>query len=64
MTRYVNIGLACTLAAFLGAAIDLSAQAKPATQPAATTVNLGTVRIPRAVKADGRRWPPGHIRCA
>jgi hypothetical protein len=59
MTRYVNIGLACTLAAFLGAAIDLSAQAKPATQPAATTVNLGTVRIPRAVKADGQALAAG-----
>ncbi len=60
MTRYVNIGLACTLAAFLGAAIDLSAQAKPATQPqSGTTTNLGTVRIPRAVKADGQALAAG-----
>lgn len=60
MTRYVNIGLACTLAAFLGSAIDLSAQAKPATQTeSGTTTNLGTVRIPRAVKADGQALPAG-----
>ena len=60
MNRYVNIGLACTLAAFLGAAIDLSAQAKPAAQAgASTTVNLGTVNIPRAVKADGQPLSAG-----
>jgi hypothetical protein len=63
MNRYVNIGLACTMAAFLGAAIDLSAQAKPATQKASgeagTTVNLGSVNIPRAVKANGEALPAG-----
>jgi len=60
MNRYVNIGLACTVAAFLGAAIDLSAQAKPASQSqAGTTVNLGSVRIPRAVKADGQALAAG-----
>jgi hypothetical protein len=71
MTRYVNICLALAMAAFLGAAVDLSAQAKPATQkpttqkPAAesagagTVVNLGTVNIPRAVKANGEALPAG-----
>ena len=89
MNRYVNISLACTMAAFLGAAINLSAQAKPAepakpaapqTKPAAppakpttsqtkpagssepmagTVVNLGTVNIPRAVKADGQALAAG-----
>jgi hypothetical protein len=58
MNRYVNIGLACTLAAFLGAATDVSAQAKPAAQ-AGTTVSLGAVRIPRAVKADGQALAAG-----
>ncbi len=59
MTRYVNMGLACVVAAFLCAAVDLSAQAKPATSQAGTTTNLGTVRIPRAVKADGQALPAG-----
>lgn len=67
MNRYVNIGLALGMSAFLGAAIDLSAQAKPQTakpgmeQPATagTTVNLGAVRIPRAVKGDGQPLPAG-----
>jgi hypothetical protein len=62
MNRYVNIGLACTLAAFLGAADHVSAQAKPGAQQSAeagSTVNLGTVRIPRAVKADGQALPAG-----
>jgi hypothetical protein len=65
MNRYVNIGLACTMAAFLGAAIDLSAQAKPAAatqKPAGEAggaVNLGTVNIPRAVKANGEALPAG-----
>ncbi len=58
MNRYVNIGLACTLAAFLGAAIDVSAQAKPAAQ-AGATVSLGAVRVPRAVKADGQALAAG-----
>ena len=31
MNRYVNIGLACGMSAFLGAAVQLSAQAKPET---------------------------------
>ena len=61
MNRYVNIGLACAMAAFLGAGIELSAQAKPATQSdqAGSTVNLGSVRIPRTVKADGQPLPAG-----
>jgi hypothetical protein len=60
MNRYVNIGLACTVAAFLGAAIDLSAQAKPAAQAqAGGTVSLGTVNMPRAVKADGQALAAG-----
>jgi hypothetical protein len=59
MNRYVNIGLACTLAAFLGAAIDLSAQAKPAAAQAGGAVSLGTVNIPRAVKADGQALAAG-----
>ena len=87
MNRYVNIGLACGMSAFLGAAVSLSAQAKPdtakpamenpqtakpATQKpqtarpameqsaqAGTSVNLGAVRIPRAVKGDGQALPAG-----
>ena len=31
MNRYVNIGLAFGMSAFLGAAVDVSAQAKPDT---------------------------------
>jgi len=78
MNRYVNIGLALGLSAFLGAAIDLSAQAKPDTAKpatakpqtakptmdqsstqAGTSVNLGAVRIPRAVKGDGQPLAAG-----
>jgi len=62
MNRYVNIGLACGMSAFLGADIDLGAQAKPQTAKPAMeqssaqaggAVNLGAVRIPRDVKAGG-----------
>jgi hypothetical protein len=61
MNRYVNIGLACAMASFLGAAVSISAQAKPAAQAAqaGSTVNLGTVNIPRAVKANGEALPAG-----
>ena len=87
MNRYVNIGLACGMSAFLGAAVQLSAQAKPETakpamekpqtakpsmekpqtaRPASessgqagSSVNLGSVRIPRAVKGDGQALPAG-----
>jgi hypothetical protein len=87
MNRYVNISLAFGMSAFLGAAVQLSAQAKPetakpamekpqtakpATQKpqtakpamnqsaqAGSAVNLGAVRIPRAVKGDGKALPAG-----
>lgn len=66
MSRYVNIGLSCATAALVAvAASGLSAQqqtTKPATQKsmeAGTTVNLGTVRIPRAVKAGGEALAAG-----
>jgi hypothetical protein len=58
MNRYVNIGLSCVMAALVGAAAaDLSAQAQPA--GGTTTTNLGSVNIPRAVKADGQALPAG-----
>jgi hypothetical protein len=57
MKRYVNIGIACVIAAFVAApAADLFAQAKP---ESGSTTNLGTVRIPRAVKADGQALAAG-----
>ena len=86
MNRYVNISLAFGMTAFLGAAVHVSAQAKPdtakpmdqtktkpaQTKPAQTTktemqqsaqagaaVNLGAIRIPRAVKGDGQPLPAG-----
>ena len=99
MNRYVNISLAFGLSAFLGAAVQLSAQAKPDTakpmdqtktakpstdkpqtappaqtkpaqtakpaqmksdmQQAGAAVNLGAIRIPRAVKGDGQPLPAG-----
>ena len=65
MTRYVNIALCGAMAAVLAAAPAAAQQtAKPAgaTQKpmeAGTTVNLGTVRIPRAVKAGGETLAPG-----
>jgi len=66
MNRYVNIGLAFGMSAFLGAAAHLSAQAKPQTaKPSsgssspAGVVNLGAVSIPRAVKAGGEALPAG-----
>ena len=65
MNRYINIGLACGMSAFLGAAVGLSAQAKPQmdkpamSAQAGTAVNLGSIRIPRAVKGDGQPLPAG-----
>ena len=68
MNRYVNIGLACGMSVFLGSAVHLSAQAKPQTAKpvvekssaqAGGAVNLGSVRIPRAVKGDGQALPAG-----
>jgi hypothetical protein len=72
MNRYVNIGLACGMSAFLGGAV-LMAQAKPAMEKpqtgkpgmqqssaqAGSAVNLGAVRIPRDVKGDGQALPAG-----
>jgi hypothetical protein len=72
MNRYVNIGLACGMSAFLGGAV-LIAQAKPAMEKpqtakpgmqqssaqAGSAVNLGAVRIPRDVKGDGQALPAG-----
>ena len=64
MKRYVKIALCGAMAAALAAAAPVvSAQtAKPAgTQKpeAGTTVNLGAVRLPRAVKAGGETLAPG-----
>src|SRR5688500_14860047 len=67
MNRHVNIGLAFGMSACLGAAVQLSAQAKPQTskpamaQPAqaGTSANLGPIRIPRDVKGDGQALPAG-----
>ena len=67
MKHYVNIGLACGMSAFLGGAVGLSAQEKPqASKPAmeqsaqaGSSVNLGSVRIPRDVKGDGKALAAG-----
>ena len=63
MNRYAHIGLSCLLV--IGAASvserAVVAQAKPAAgaQAASGTTNLGSVRIPRAVKANGENLPAG-----
>ena len=62
MRRYVTIGLACATVALLGVSgTRLSAQ-----QPSrgggagdASIVTLGSVRVPRAAKADGKALPAG-----
>jgi hypothetical protein len=67
MNRYLNIGVACVTAAFIAAgSASLAAQAKPTTAkpaqgaaPASGAANLGTVNIPRAVKANGEALPAG-----
>src|SRR5687768_7887284 len=67
MNRYVNIGLAFGMSACLGAAVQRSAQAKtqrrkPAmAKPAetGTTVKLGAIRMPRAVKVNRQALPAG-----
>jgi hypothetical protein len=70
MNRYVNIGVSCATAAMLTvAAAGLSALTpegagaqKPGMEQSSTAggpVNLGTVRIPRAVKADGQALAAG-----
>ena len=60
MNRYFNIGLSGVTAALIAAAAaGLSAQVQAGGTDASTTVNLGAVRIPRAVKADGKPLPVG-----
>ena len=73
MNRYVNIGFSCvTVALVASAAAGLSAQTQPdaafarpaqgrggVADSATAPVNLGAVRIPRAVKADGKPLPAG-----
>jgi hypothetical protein len=57
MNRYVNVGLACVTAAWVGVAAISTVHAQA--QPAGSAVNLGTVNIPRAVKAGGEALPAG-----
>ena len=73
MNRYVNIGLACGMSAFLGAAVDLSAQAKPQTAKPAMEQSSGRLAAQQIwarsafrgpSRPTGRRWPPAHIRSA
>jgi hypothetical protein len=52
MTRHMNVGLWVTLAVVLAMASSLDAQT-------AAQTNLGTVAIPRAVRADGKPLPAG-----
>ena len=75
MNRYVNISLSCATAALVGvAAAGLSAQQTPSragrtASPAGqgrgmsagepSVVTLGSVRIPRAAKPDGKALPAG-----
>src|SRR6185295_19943451 len=60
MNRYLNIGLSGVTAVLIAAAAaGLSAQAQAGATDASATVNLGAVRIPRAVKADGQPLPVG-----
>ena len=68
MNRYVNIGFSCVTAALIAtASAGLAAQPQPAqgrgSKPAMADpnapVSLGAVRIPRAVKADGKALPAG-----
>ncbi len=63
MKRYAYIGLCCLLVMSAAASVSgqaAGAQSKPAAaaQPSGTT-NLGSVRIPRAVKANGQDLPAG-----
>ena len=69
MNRYVTISLSCAAAALIGlGAASLAAQqperigtntpGAPAPVPTTTTV-LGTIRIGKAVKADGQPLAPG-----
>ena len=64
MNRYAHVGLSCLLV--IGAAATVSeraaaAQAKPAAAQASGTTSLGSVRIPRAVKANGQDLPAGTV---
>ena len=56
MTRHMNVGLWVTLAVVLVMASSLDAQRGAGTTAQA---NLGSVRIPRAVRADGKPLPAG-----
>jgi hypothetical protein len=62
MRRYVTIGLACATVALLGvSSTRLSAQQPSRAGGAgdASIVTLGSVRVPRAAKADGKALPAG-----
>ena len=57
MNRYVNIGLACAVAAFgCSPSRPIFQRRHSLRRP---TTNLGSVNIPRAVKADGQALPAG-----
>jgi hypothetical protein len=55
MNRYVNIGLSCATAAL----VAVTASAGLGAQSNTGTVSVGTVRIPRAAKPDGKALPAG-----
>lgn len=60
MNRYINIGLSgVTAALFAVAGAGLSAQVQAGGTEASAPVDLGAVRISRAVKADGQPLPVG-----
>lgn len=56
MNRYLNISSSCLIVALVGL---VAAGASVQAQPASTAVNLGSVTITRAVKADGQALPAG-----
>jgi hypothetical protein len=57
MNRYLNIGISCVMVALLGLTVaGVPAQAQSA---AGTSVALGSITIPRAVKADGQALAAG-----
>ena len=53
MNRYVNIGLACGMSAFLGAAVHLSAQAKPETAKPAVKSQTAKPAMEQSAQAGG-----------
>jgi hypothetical protein len=61
MKRYVNLGFSCATVALMGlTAAGVAAQSPAAmAQASGTTTMLGLVRIPRAVKADGKPLSAG-----